>query len=301
MGPIDFDTLPGQSVLHKLLHYFKACADLKKGFHIIVPEVLPAETQRGETCKLKALADSMQHAAYKAHATRPPLYKDRRYVGPSLRQLAKIHGSAVGEVYSLEMLLAICHDAGFSATTYAPFNEDEYILQVSQLVDKNLAPVVFYDLDKTPGERYGFPRIGDGSNEHGATVVAYYKTQYDETRFIVTMWGRYYDFDGMELALSACHSLVERRTPETFVKCMDTLMGKTCWILNKNRFHPAYLRTAHEMKPSDTPLKGKILVVTGPQPTLAASDSRFFPAGGEAAKPATDAYNSEPGEGIMFS
>ncbi|WP_035892229.1 hypothetical protein, partial [Legionella oakridgensis] len=169
------------------------------------------------------------------------------------------------------------------------------------VVDKNLAPVVFYDLDRTPGERYGFPRIGDGSNEHGATVVAYYKTESDETRFIVTMWGRYYDFDGMELALSACHSLVERRTPETFVKRMDTLVGKTCWMLNEGKFSPAYLRTAPEMKPSDTPLKGKIVVITGPQAMLAASHSRFFPVMGETTQLAADTSILKPGEGRTFS
>ncbi|GGI93229.1 hypothetical protein [Legionella impletisoli] len=83
---IDFN--PQKSLLPQLQTYFKTHADLENKFHIITPEVLPASDQRGETCKLKALADAMGHTAKATHSHALPLYKNREY-GVSLRQIAK--------------------------------------------------------------------------------------------------------------------------------------------------------------------------------------------------------------------
>ncbi|WP_133131340.1 hypothetical protein [Legionella yabuuchiae] len=270
MPIIDLARLPGKSLLHKLLNYLKEVdADFRKGFHITIPEVFPAERQRGETCKLKALADAMQQASCRFNCYRPPLYKEKQRDVVSLRQIAKRLGSVVGEVYSAEMLQRICEEAGFVGEFYNPYNEDEWIETVCLLIDKNLAPIIFYDVDTSPTERKGYARIGDGKNEHAATVVGYYRTELDETRFILTLWGDYYDMDAMELALSSCYALADRREPETFIKVH--LDGETRWKLvrsfNPNGeeqvLHDVLLRKAPEMPSNATPLKGKIFTITG--------------------------------------
>ncbi len=206
-------------------------------------------------------------------------------------------------MYSIESLIKTCNSAGYEAETYAPYNEDEYILQLQNLIDKNLAPMVFFDLDLTPMDRYGFPRIGDGENEHAAVVVGYYKNEYDETRFVVNHWGEYFDFDGMEPALSACHSLVEKRKVETFCKVM-TAHGEKAWVL-KTKAHQFGIpledvaeQTALPMQDTHTPLKGKILVVTEPQPAR----DRFFPSLteiGEGAVKKTTKDSVQAGQGAL--
>ena len=220
MSRIDLSSLPGESLLHKLLQYFKKVgADLKKGFHIVRPEVLGREPQRGENCKLTALSEALEQAAFKAKKPHLALYKNKKHL-MSLRKLAKKQGSVVGEMYSVQSLVATAKEAGFDMDVFSHTNEDDYIEQLKILVDKNLAPMVFYDLDRARC-REGFPYIGDGRNEHAAVVVGYYKNCFDETHFIVTFWNKFYDFDGIELALSACHSLVERREEETFKKLSE--------------------------------------------------------------------------------
>lgn len=292
MPSIDLSSLTGTDLTEKLLTYVRDFADIEKKFHLITPVPLPGVPQRGETCKLKALAIAIEYAAQKAgRLTSIPLYKSRSQ-SISLRQLAKMHGSAVGEMYSLETLIATCHDAGFIAESYAPYNEDDYISQLEELLDKHLTPMIFFDINLTPGEREGFPQIAEGSNEHAAMVVGYYKNKYDETHFIVTFWNNYYDFDGMELALSACYSLAKKRKPETFCKVRDD-SGITSWHLPENIHKHGRLleytpmRTASPQKDSDTPLKGKILVVTSPlpqisvkMPPLTSHDKSFFAAVG---------------------
>ena len=265
---IELDALPGESLLHKLLHYFRLHADIGKGFHITRPDVLlPYQSQRGESCKLSALAHAIGYIASVAKIPCLPLYKDRTYPR-SLREIAKKHGSKVGEMYSLESLVATCHSSGFAAEISTPYNEDDYILALQTFIDRNLAPLVFFDLDLTEGDRQGFPYIGDGRNEHAAVAVAYYKNEYDETRFIVSHWEQYYDFDGMELARSACYSLVDKREVETFCKVV-TSDEETAWVLkDKVRASDKVLegvpeRTASPMRDTDTPLKGKILAVSG--------------------------------------
>ena len=267
MSAIDLNALPGESVYHKLLHYFRLHADRPRGFHITRPQVLlPNQAQRGESCKLAALAQAIRHSASVEKVACLPLYKDKTYPH-SLREIAKQHGSKAGEMYSLQSLIRTCNSAGFEAETFAPYNEDDYILELQKLIDRNLAPMVFFDVDITSGPRCGLSRIGDGKNEHSSVIVAYYKTAFDETRFIMTHWGQYYDFDGMELALSACYSLVDKREIETFCKvsCPDS---KTEWVLkDKVPIHYEVMRhiperTALPMQDTDTPLKGKILAVT---------------------------------------
>jgi hypothetical protein len=278
MEDLDLATLPGDYILHKLLNYIKLHGDVKKGFRIVSPEVLPDPSQRGETCKLAALSHAIEQAAQKSKSPYVKLYKDKTHP-ISLRRLAKEHGSIVGEMYSLGSLFKTCVSAGYKPESYGPANEDEYIEKLIQLVNERLAPVVFFDVT-LGGERSGFPRIGDGTNEHAAVVMAYYKTAWDETRFIVTHWGRVYDFDGMELALSS-FSLVKRREVETFLK-VTTMDGKSAWFL-KNKAHMYGTvqtdipeRTATAMTDTDMPLRGKILVVTERIP----STSSFFSVGG---------------------
>lgn len=273
MSFINLDHLEGNTLLKKLLHYIKPRADLKKKkpFYLVVPEAIPAESQRGETCKLKVLADAMYHTSSKTQTSCPPLYKNKNSnVFYSIRQLAKASGSAVGEIYSLNQLVSICEYADFEATTYAPYNEDDYIKQICGLVEKNLAPMVFFDVDLTSGERYGCPSIGEGKNEHAALVVGYYKNQQDEVRFLVCQWDSYYDFDGMELALSTMNSLKENREPETFKKVKD-LEGSTLWVLDSKisaypEVLPVFARKAKPKPADEQSLKGKIMVVLGPKP-----------------------------------
>lgn len=271
MTIINLNELPGRFLLDKFLHYFKINGDSTKPFHVTRPEVIPSQAQRGETCKLKALADAIEHAACKADAPSVPLYKNKRHPH-SLRQTAKAQGSIVGEMYSLESLLTTCQSVGYAATHYAPSNEDEYITQLETLIDENFAPMIFFDVDLEPGQRYGHPHIGTGKNEHAAVVVGYYKNQYDETHFIVAQCGRYFDFDGMELALSSCRSLATQREIETFRKVQDEHGEKKWYLKNKAHLFGAVLprvpeRVSSPMQTKDTPLKGKIMVVTEPYPS----------------------------------
>lgn len=279
---IDLLSLEGITVFDKLLNYYRIYADLSKKHHITSPDILPVEPQRGQTCKLKALADAMGHTSFKYKQPLKFLYKERTYPH-SLRELAKKHGSVVGEVYCIEMLHKICADAGFESKVYEPFNEDAYILQLQELIDNNLAPIVFFDMDLSD-ERRGLPYIGDGKNEHASVVVGYYKNQCDETRFIVTQWNCYYDFDGMELALSTRHSLKEQRKPETFCKTYNETIAQTEWRLDSEINAPEISllvgtpkRTALAMHDTDTALKGKIFVLTQPRPILGSAQSGFFP------------------------
>lgn len=266
-----------------LLNYIKENATIEKGFHIAIPVTSTQIKQRGENCKLVALTQAIEHANNKSKIDFPrvPLYKNKS-APASLRQFAKAHGSVVGEMYSLESLVKTSADAGYNVKTFTPFNEDEYIRQLELLINQNLVPIIFYELDITPGERYGYPMIGNGKNEHAGTVVAYYKNDEDETRFIVNTWGKYYDYDGMELALSS-FSLAPKREVETFSKIR--LPNESTWWVLKHKAHiyegtllehiPS--RTALPMGENDTPLKGKIMVVDEPIPEKSKPNGFFHP------------------------
>lgn len=278
---IDLESLAGTRLLHKLLSYIKIHGDTKKKFHITCPEVLHTELQRGETCKLKALSVAIKHLAESFKHPYPALYKNKTHP-TSLRQIAKELGSVQGEVYSLELLKKVCHKAGFESESYQSLNTDEYILHLEMLIDKNNAPIVFYDAS-LDGSRFGFPAIGDGNNEHAGVVVGYYKNEEDETHFIVSIWNSYFDFDGMELALSACHSLKDKRIPETFAKFFDATNQNTLWLLSKHEKYKMYLsqldvklRTALPMKDQDTPLRGQIMIVTKPRAPMLDEQHNFF-------------------------
>lgn len=267
MAQIKLGASLGKSVLPELLMHFREVgASLERGYRIVSPEVLGIAHQRGENCKLTALSEVLVHAAHKAKRPCLPLYKDGK--NPvSLRELAKRHGSVVGEMYSVQSLVETAKDAGFLLSVYSYTNEDEYIQCLMRLVDRNLPPMVFFDMEKSD-DRYGLPYIGDGSNEHAAVVVGYYKNCFDDPHFIVTFWNEFFDIDGMELALSACHSLAERRKPETFKKVI--LEGESCWVLRDDEIDSDHIilagipeRSAPEVKTFDEPLKGKIMAVTG--------------------------------------
>ena len=266
---INLSELSGETVFKRLQHYLETQADLEKKVSLITPETLPAERQRGETCKLKALADAMAHTASLFKSSRLPLYKSQNF-SLSLRELAKRQGSVVGEVYSIEMLRKTCFDAGYESKIYDPGNEDDYIKQLERLIDVNYAPIVFYDVDMSEA-RNGLPSISDGTNEHACVVVGYYKDHSDETHFIITQWGYYYDFNGMELALSACYSLADKREIETFDKYYTPNSPTTKWCRADTRPPEDFFkmgvpsRTSLPMKDTDTPLKGKIMVVTEPR------------------------------------
>ncbi|MDI1351736.1 MAG: hypothetical protein PSV35_03050 [bacterium] len=270
---IRLSQLKGEKLLHKLLNYFKLKESKK--FHITIPEVMPTEDQRGETCKLKALSEAIQHTALQYKSSQLPIYKGRNNkYSKSLRQLAKELGSVQGEVYSLEMLQAICSRSGYESEVYSPFNPDEYIRQLEMLIDANLAPMVFYDLCLDQ-DRFGLPTIGDGKNEHAGVILGYYKNECDETHFIVSQWNNCWDFDGMELALSAYHSLTDKREVESFSKVWRHDTKNTSWVLStrlSSSFYqvlPVPSRTSQAMNDTDTPLKGQIMVVTKPRPRTA--------------------------------
>ena len=270
MTNINLSTLDGLLLLEKLTHYIQGHADTTKPYRMSNPVAISQELQRGENCKLLSLNTAMGQVAGQHSVFFPPLYKGKRSAGPSLREIAKSHGSKVGEMYSVQSLVETCKDAGFESRIYEPINEDAYIEQLISLVNSNHTPIVFFDLDLSWSSRYGFPEIGTGENEHAAVVVGYYKTKWDETRFIVTHWDEYFDFDATELALSACYSLKEKREPETFVKVRDSdgitqwvLKGKPLWS-GDTLLASAGERHATEISDAENPLRGKILVVTQP-------------------------------------
>ncbi len=155
--------------------------------------------------------------------------------------------------------MSVCRTAGFKAEAYAPNHEEDYIKTLITLVDDNQAPIVFFDLDKS----------WDGQNEHAAVVVGYYHNQSGETHFIITQFGLYYDFNGMELARSSLYSLKEQREAETFTKVWNASNSATEWRLFPQKsisgmVLPVPERTAKPKAESETALRGKIMVVTGP-------------------------------------
>jgi hypothetical protein len=288
--PIDLDRLPQQSLHDKLYSYIL----MNNPQAMSVVHNLPVpEKQEGQTCKLCALSYSMRHAARLHNSRVVALYKKHQYT-TSLRQIAKQLGSVVGEMYSIESLLGTCQQAGYDAEFYAPNREEEYITQLENLVNQNLAPMVFFDLERTSKNRNGQPMIGTGVNEHAATVVGYYRTKYDETHFIVTQWGFFYDLNGMELALSSFNSLSDSRDEEVFIKMRTRGNVKGRWhdirdVKNYEQLDLELLssegipvRRSKRLKDNETPLKGKIMVVTGPNArlraasTMTASTQGFF-------------------------
>lgn len=269
---IDLTIYKGQSLSAKLTTYIEAHRDKTKKSGLIQPFYKIGATQFGQICKLKALNDAMNIYCSKYYGDCTPLHKYGVFSN-SLRQMAKKNGSVVGEVYSIEMLRKIIQDAGFVSTAFSTTNVDEYIEVLQNYLDINQSSIVFFDLDQSY-ERHGFPYIGDGKNEHACTVIGYYKTHCDETRFIISQWDKYYDFNGMELALSACHSLSDNRKVETFSKRRDIQSKKTYWQLTSIECSPdesvsiphVPLRTALPMKAGEHSLKGTIVSIIGFQP-----------------------------------
>lgn len=271
MTHINLSDLDGVLLLEKLTHYMQEHADISKPYRMTNPVAISQELQRGETCKLLSLSTAMGQVAGHHGVFFPPLYKGKRSAGPSLREIAKGHGSKVGEMYSVQSLVETCKDAGFESRIYEPTNEDQYIEQLISSVNDNHTPIVFFDMNSSWSLRYGLPQIGTGENEHAAVVVGYYKTEWDETRFIVTHSNKYFDFDAKELALSACYSLTEMREAETFVK-VRSQEGITQWILKEKslRLGETLVATAGERRVTETSgaedsLQSKILVVTKPR------------------------------------
>ena len=279
-GAINTHLLAGVSLAEKLLNYCKTHAAPETLSHIALDEAESCATdiQRGENCKLAALSHAIEHATFGSGYTRPPLYKNGNQDKVSLRQIAKRHGSTVGEIYTINQLLSICQDAQYTAEYFAPNNEEDYVSQLKSLVEIGLTPIVFFDANLELGLREGFPKIGDGEDEHAAIVIGCYTNEENDTRFLVTQWGEFFDFDGMELALSSCGSLLEKRHPESF--CKVKIQGKNKWM------HEARIgsreviakRTALHPKDDHLPLKGKIMTVIGPKLKERASSSmlHFF-------------------------
>lgn len=235
-------------------------------FYLISPLPSTQIFQRGETCKLYALANAINQEASKQNIIPLPLYKNKMHAQVSLRQLAKKNGSSVGEMYSIESMVKTAHDAGFSASVFAPNNEFEYINCLKEELAKNKAPIVFFDLDSNPGLNFKHPYIGNGNNEHAAVVVGCYDTYYGDTHFIVMQYNEFYDFGGWELALSSMYSLNDKRNVETFRKVEKN--NTTMWVLDNaissqcRVIEGVSSRVARPMSDMDTPLKGKIISVS---------------------------------------
>ena len=254
-----------------LLRYLSHHVGEGKEFHLILQpnEVYKSVRQRGENCKLAALAHAIEHIAVRTNSSFPHLYKEGNKGLISLRQLAKQHGSKIGEMYSINSLLKTCSSAGFQSKWSTHDNEEDYINQLKNYLACNHVPIIFFDVDITVSEHHGFPLIdGDGSNEHSATVIAFYIDKYDRTHFMVEHWSQVFDFDGMELARST-NRLQERRSPETFYKIFNTTQQNTAWVLKKNigpnkiqLDNPA--RIASPIMDDEKPLKNTIMVVTEP-------------------------------------
>lgn len=259
--------------------------------HLIQPLIAGPQDQEGESCKLKALSDAITGLSETGQGPFVALYKNHNHGKVSLRKIAKNHASQVGEVYSIQMLQAICRDAGYSSSFLAPDSSFNYIFEIINLLQQNIRPIVFFDmeLDESSGRR-GFPRKGDGSNEHAAVIVGYYEDVRYGLIFIVFQYSRYYCFIANELAESSLYSLAEKREPERFSKVRNAA-GKSFWILTSKVESRAELslvegvapRLANPMAQEDIPLKGKIFIVktaeAGPAP-LPLSANFFLGAGG---------------------
>lgn len=287
---IPLEELEGVTLQQRLAHYLETHAADATMQHVITPLVIPFQEQRGESCKLAALGYAIAHTAKKEHKGAIPIYKDKTYPF-SLRQIAKkITGSQVGEMYSVEALLKVCLAVQYQPRAFKFLDEKQYIETLKQLTLKNLASIVFFDVQKEGG----IPYMGDGKNEHAAIVCGCYTNANDETRFIVTHWGCFFDFDGMELARSACQSLVEKRELETFAKIRD-LEGKTMWVLKSHATELGEIipskgeRTSLPLLEKETPLKGCFMVI---EKSFTQAPGQFFSASGEKRPPKAQTQTS---------
>ena len=188
--------------------------------------------QKGNTCKITAVANIMnfQHQTGKLYKKPLPLYKEKKE-GQSIRQIAKMSGSSVGEIpdeKTLRILVDNLNEGGFQKAfleikrfdlnseheSKKKLEKQNYIDLIKKSIDSNNPPLIAFDVD-----HQGFPNpTGDGSREHGAIVVGYFKQEKSEKLFfILGHWGKYFIVDAEELTESAAN-LLNVRKPATYFK-----------------------------------------------------------------------------------
>lgn len=256
-----------QIPIQQLSSYVSSKAYQQK-YKLISPIVNHGIEQKGETCKLVALHYCMLLSALASGKKVPELYEN--FLNPSLLEFAINSDSAVGELYSTEAFQHIVKQTSFECHMPQPFNEDQYITEIENLINANKSTIVFFDVNIKDKDRYGYPQIGDGENEHSGVIVGYYRTAYDETHFIVHSWGGFYDFNGTELALSS-FQLQSQRKGEEFI-AIPQKDGEIYW--QSRQFYPDhakyytqkgwthFFKKAKDMPEDNTPLKGQVIYLT---------------------------------------
>lgn len=196
----------------------------------LVSSQIPAPTdlcvQRGETCKLVALANAMM---FSYHAKRdsalsaaipPPAFanKNPEWKGRSLRAQLKELGSSVGEVYNTHILQQLAERNGYTATVSKPTSTQEYMLTIMSSLRRATPVIVFFDIDLQ-----GLPDMQRGTREHAAVIVGCGKVDaaanpnHGKVFFVAYQAGYYYLLDSQHVIASSAQ-LPRRHQHETFVK-----------------------------------------------------------------------------------
>ena len=172
------------------------------------PHLKDDTNQVGDTCKIVAFI-----ALIKCEVMLNDILPSQSEIGRmlninSLLSIArsKSVNSKVGELYTKDQFLRLSDEAAFPLNAHIANTPDEYINSLKELLDKNKAAIVIFNVD-TESEP-GFPSIQaveETSTEHAATAVGYVSTCSSKpcTHFIVYHWQKYWLYDAPKLAQSA--------------------------------------------------------------------------------------------------
>lgn len=241
--------------------------------------------QHGQTCKLYALSVAMgwQYTKCKGAIPIPPPARKRdisygynpkifqqqpqsqqqqqeKSVASLRKQAKEKYGSKVGEVYDHRTLLALAKENGFGQSRVIASNADEYVSHLKTEIDRNNAPVVFFDVSSQ-----GEPIDVNSEREHGAVLGGYYVEKNDQLNFILLQWGEYFHVNASELLKSAGQLSLSRK-PEIFSKLWGDWSNSPLGTLIAS---PEDIRKANPPVSEEGTFRYKILIVApdeAPQP-----------------------------------
>jgi hypothetical protein len=208
---------------HNIRKYVASKANPSFASKLLCPLPLP-KAQRGHICKLVA-PNTLANYYYCIRESLPPPVPTRKSeqfsATVSLRYYAKVMGSEVGEVYDINHLSEIIESIDYSPDILET-TSSTFIPTILDSLDKDLAPLIFFDVDLKTGKAGCF----GGKNEHCAVIAGYFTDTQGQLKFLTLHWGRYYIYNAKDLERSSAQ-LMEIRKPETFAK-----KGKTWYELD---------------------------------------------------------------------
>lgn len=185
--------------------------------------------QTGWTCQLYAIEGVLEWL-YSKHLIKssplPARKRDGENASCSLRQLAKekFH-STTGEMNSIEDILNLANEnPEIVASALGCRSEEEYSNILVNMVDYNLAAIVFFEVDPPTGQ----PQSGTFENDHAAIVVGYQRDKDGQLQFVLSQWQKEYLVPARDLFQSSNQDAKSRAEIPTFVK-VRTRSEKTAW------------------------------------------------------------------------